>query len=245
MKSKWFALTRPQQVLLLLQAALILMFAVLYSTVGRQKVIWYNGAPLQQHKSGTVTTYSGKLDGQAVSFTVSPGPVVEYRLGGTLYGPYSISFDSSAVSSELDASIYTGVEVRDGGEVLFRGAYSDEPGTFLLFTEGDSMSPSIRFVEMTTSNSAPSVYWILQIAIAPEVVQRGSWSGFWTGVFVCVMCAISILYADALFRLRLAFRVRNAEDAEPSDWELSARWISWGGLTICAFALFLAGLTRA
>ena len=45
-------------------------------------------------------------------------------------------------------------------------------------------------------------------------------------VAVSTIWAISILFADELFRWHLSFRVWNADNLEPSDWELAGRYIS-------------------
>jgi len=52
----------------------------------------------------------------------------------------------------------------------------------------------------------------------------------------------SVLFADELFRFNLAFRIRDAGRAEPSEWEIAGRYISWAVLPVVALALFIEGL---
>ena len=260
MKQKWLDLTWPQRVMILIQAFLILLFLILYCTVGRQQVITYQDEYLRCRTAGGVTTYSGRIDGQKAVFTVSPGPVVEYRRGDTLYGPYTVVFDPTAVLDEEDKPFnltstksLVGVEVWEGETRLFRGAYQNTGSTFYLVdTNGDMIFSDgmIRFqVETSTGTTtayafgkAPGPYTILKLAIAPDVVRRGSFGIFLLGVLVCVLCAVSILYADALFRWNLRFIISEPESAEPSDWELFSRWIGWIALTIAALVFFIMGL---
>ena len=75
-----------------------------------------------------------------------------------------------------------------------------------------------------------------------KILKRGSFGIFFLGAPVCAPCAWSVLYADALFRWNLRFRIQNPENAEPSDWELFSRWISWIVLTIAALVVFILGL---
>lgn len=246
MKERWLEMTWFQRGLLLLQAFLILLFLLMYCTIGRQQVVWYDGAALRCHTDGQTTTYSGRVDGQAAVITVSPGPVVEYRLGDALYGPYSIISDPSAVPSEeampimpVDIQALSGVEIRQGDRVLFRGSYLHSGSMFLAFDETGYWATSSALA----SDSGPSAGDILQIALAPEIVQREHIEAFMLGLFLCVVCAVSIVYADELFRFHLAFRIRNAEDAEPSDWELFGRSVSWIVLTVSALLSFILGLT--
>ena len=53
---------------------------------------------------------------------------------------------------------------------------------------------------------------------------------------------LSILFADELFRWHLSFRVWNADNLEPSDWELAGRYISWTVLCVTALVVFVIGL---
>lgn len=256
MKQKWLELTWPQRVVIFIQAFLILLFLILYCTLGRQQVITHDGEYLRRRASGEVTTYSGKIDGQKAVFTVSPGPVVEYAWGGAQYGPYTIVFDPTAVPDEENTLLsptsirsLMGVEVWEDETLLFRGAYQNSGSTFYLVdTNGDMIfsDDMLKFqVGSTTtyaSGQIPGPYTILRLAIAPNVVRRGSFGIFLLGALFCVLNAASVLYADALFRWNLHFRIRYPEDAEPSDWELFSRWIGWIVITIAALAFFIFSL---
>lgn len=66
--------------------------------------------------------------------------------------------------------------------------------------------------------------------------------GWFGGVFVCIITTISILFADELFRWHLIFRICNADRAEPSDWEMAGRYISWTVLPVIAMILFIMGI---
>lgn len=58
------------------------------------------------------------------------------------------------------------------------------------------------------------------------------------------MTALFILFADKLFRRNLSFRIRDAEHAEPSDFEIASRYIAWTALPIMALFLFVLGLVE-
>ena len=45
-----------------------------------------------------------------------------------------------------------------------------------------------------------------------------------------------------MFRWDLAFRIRNVEQAEPSECEIAGRYIAWVVLPIIALVLFVMGL---
>lgn len=258
MKQKWCELTWPQRVVILLQLLLVLVFLILYCTLGRRQVVQYRGEELHMRTDGQSITYSGRLNGAKAVFTVSPGPVVEFTLDGAVYGPYTIVFDSTAVPAEEDLSLpssssLTGVEVWEGKTRLFRGAYASSGSSFYLvdgngeMIHGDEkLLHTVETVSGTTITYAPAdtpgPYSILKIALAPRPQQKGFFGAFFLGLLVCVACSLSILFADGLFRWNLRFLIRDAENAEPSDWELFTRWVGWIVLTILALSSFLIGL---
>ena len=63
-----------------------------------------------------------------------------------------------------------------------------------------------------------------------------------TDQMLCILNALFVLFADELFHWNLLFRIRNAEDAEPSDWEIAGRYVGWTAITIMAFVIFIIGL---
>ena len=63
------------------------------------------------------------------------------------------------------------------------------------------------------------------------------------GVLACILTAVSVLFADELFRWGMSFHIQNAELAEPSELEIAGRYIAWTVLPFLAMALFIAGLS--
>lgn len=250
MKDRYRSLTCPQQILLLAAAALLLLFLILYLTLGRQQVIEYHGARLRQQVQGETTAYSGRLNGRRAVFTVSPGPSVEFQYGDVLYGPYIITEDPSAippVGSLPDvihsSGFLTGIEIRKGTEVWFRGAYYEVDFPLLVWEDGTILT---EWGTITVATGAPdpepSVLELLRIALDPRPASRGNWAAFGCGFFLCLVCAVTLLFANELFRWNLSFRIRDPERAEPSEWELSSRWVGWIAGLIGALAVFLMGL---
>ena len=73
-------------------------------------------------------------------------------------------------------------------------------------------------------------------------VARGHQRADDEAMFLCILNAISILFADELFRWNLSFQIHNADNAEPSDWEIVGRYIGWTVLPMIALMLFITGL---
>ena len=244
MTQKWLDLTLGQKILFCLQLVLIVLFLILYSTVGRQQVLRHHGAALRRTESETAVVYSGKLAGQPISCKVR-GTTVEYRYNDrTLH--YTVTEDPTAVPPlgtdqlpEITRAQLIGVEIRKDGELLFRGGWFPLNDSVAVFNEDGSMF----FDFFSSSSSDPNAADILRLIYAPNVTQRANPLGLLCGMILCIAGMVSLLYADALFRWNLAFRIRNAEDAEPSDWEIASRWISWLILTGAAIVVFILGLT--
>lgn len=88
----------------------------------------------------------------------------------------------------------------------------------------------------------PSAEIILELMNGPELTHKGESLAWFCAVFICVLNALSIFFADELFRWNLSFRIRNADHAEPSDGEIAGRYIGWTVMTIVALAIFIMGL---
>ena len=61
-------------------------------------------------------------------------------------------------------------------------------------------------------------------------------------LLLCIVTIVSLLFADELFRWNLSFQIQDADQAEPSDWEITKRYISWTALPIMAMVVFIVGL---
>lgn len=240
-----------QTFMMVVMAAMVLVFTILYGVVTSRVGYSYKGALLMPSQEGENTVYTGKVYGVASRFTVTPDKTVEFQYGEEKYGPYSIRVDSSAApkGSDIPAGI-TGMELLRGDEVLFRGGVVDVGDGYLVFNEDGSMVSGMGVnVGVYTNGDSyvldsmePSVTNVLDLLEGPELIHRGDWTAWLGGVFCCVVTALSILFVDELFRFQLSFSIRNVEDAEPSEWEIMGRYIAWTVLPIMALVVFIMGL---
>lgn len=244
-KDRWAEMDWGRRAILLIHPALFLLFFIVFLTLGQQQVVSYQGQRLRYEPQGEAAVYSGRVHGSAVKYVVSPGQVVEYWLDGALDSTYTVAEDPTAIPDTEEAAqygpdFYTGVEIRKGGEVWFRGASSsfwlvDEEGNNLSFSFGLSSAGG------TARLKPPDPSTILRFAQGPEVNQRGEGMFLLLALFASLACLFSLWFEDHLFRWDLAFRVRNPQDAEPSEWELFSRWLSWILLTGLALFIYAMG----
>ncbi len=242
-----------QKAILILMIGMALIFAVIYAKTISRVGFAYNEEILVPSQENGSTVYSGKIDGQPAKFTVSADKAVVFQCGSKTYGPYTAKKDPTAIPKDHMNEGMTGVEIRQGDEILFRGGYFKNKGSYYLF--GEDGSPDFITVSYAGSDGiergpdgnvidrlAPSASAILELVNGPKLTHKGAW-GIWIGaVIICGMNALSIIFVDELFHFFLRFRIRSAELAEPSGWEITGRYVSWTGLLILAFWLFMFGL---
>lgn len=194
-------------------------------------------------------------------FTVYADKTVEFRHGDKTYGPYTVREDASAVTKAIEAELgvgepVAGIEFCKEGEILFRGGVVKHRDYIWLYNEDgsadmgwiDDFWPISDDILITDGNGniidqmEPGILTILNLMAGPELEHKGDWSMWFCGVFICVFTAVSILFVDELFRWHLSFRIRNVEQAEPSEWEMASRYLGWGLMVIVAAATFIEGL---
>ena len=245
-------LDRYQKGVLLVLAAMVLVFSVLYPVALSRRGYAYQGALLLPRQENGGTVYAGSIRGQQAAFAVQENGTVTFRYGSRSYGPYTARRDPSALPPGRETDGMTGVELRRDGELLFRGGVQRLGGILFLYNEDGSPADtgfSVSFTGVLTDEAGneidamvPSAAVILDLMSGPALTHKGSWTGWFCGVLLCIATAVSILFADELFRWGLRFQIHNAELAEPSEWELASRYIGWTVLALAALAVFAVGL---
>jgi hypothetical protein len=240
--------------LLLALVAMAIIFAVVYPITLSREGYLYQGEILVPSSEGGNTVYTTRVSGEQWRFTVTADKVVTFHCGDKEYGPYRAKKDSSAIPTgrELEQHM-TGVELRRGDEIIFRGGIYDT-GTYRSIYNEDGTPADITVAVIQADGTMvdgdgnivdpmePSVGTILEMMEGPELTSRGH-GGFWfLGAFLSVNAAAYILFADELFRRRYRFRVRNPEDIQPSDWELTMRPVGWTVSVLCTMAIYIMGL---
>ncbi len=244
------ALSLYQKVLLLLLIAMVVVFCVIYSIVSSKGGYLYNDVVLIPVKENGNTVYSGIIDGQECRFTVTPDKAVTFQRGEVTYGPYTAREDPTA--RPADKAYLTGVEILEGNEVFFRGGVTKSGDVLMLFEEDGEFHFNITIVSsdgtVMDSNGnvvnrlAPYPITILELMDGPKLVSKGEWRIWFGCLFLSAVTAVSILFADELFRLRYVFRIQDVDLIEPTAWELAGRYISWTVITVTVLVVYIMGL---
>ena len=246
-----------QKGVLIFLAAMILIFTVIYSVTAAREGYEYRDSILIRQQENGYTSYSGKIKGETAIFTVYDDKIVAFQHGEKAYGPYVIKEDPTIQVKDVDfGGLLNKIEYYREDELLFRGGavknsgywwLYDEDGTLanlkITVVDGDDMS-DVETDEYGTpvDEIEPDIFTILDLTYEPQITHKGNWAIWFYGVVVCLIATVSVLFADELFRFNLAFRIRNVENAEPSEWEIMGRYISWTVMPILALIMFVLGL---
>ena len=237
-----------QKWIFLIMGVMVLVFTILYPVTLSRVGYSYRDAILVPHEAEGTTVYSGKIQGEAASFTVTQDKTVTFQYGDFTYGPYTVKEDPQAAPESGDlADSLSGVEIWWQDSRLFRGGARklDQHGWLLYYENGEPYGLEIKIT--TGDNSAaqmePSLATILDLAMGPELTHKGHWLPWFLGILLCVVNAVSILYADELFRFWLSFRIESPELVEPTDLEITGRYFGWGAMLIGIFVVFVIGLS--
>ncbi len=248
------SLNHYQKGVLIVMIVMAIIFLAVYSMTISRVGFEYKDTILVPSRENGSTVYSGKIKGQPARFTVSEDKTVVFRYGDKTYGPYTAKEDSTAIPKDEEmAESMIGVELLQGDSILFRGGVLKVTDGYWLYNE-DGTLYNFRITYVSNDGLErdengniidpvePSASAILDLMNDPQLTHKGEWLAWFGAVFICILNALLILFADELFRWNLRFQIRNADDAEPSDWEIAGRYMSWTFLAIMAMILFLTGL---
>ena len=248
------SLDRYQKAILIIMVMMSLIFAVIYPKTISKVGYRYNDTILVPTQKDGNTLYSGKIREKQACFTVSDHSVV-FQYGDKTYGPYTVNVDPTAIPKENGISGYmVGIEIHDGDSVYFRGGVMDLGDSYWLSSKDGTYDSMLGFSAVTSDGierdangepidrTKPSPSTIYELLNNPKLSHKGEALGWFGAMLICILNAISIIFADLLFRWNVAFRIRNVDDAEPSDLEIAGRYICWTVMTIIALVLFITGL---
>uniref|UniRef100_UPI0040560E36 hypothetical protein n=1 Tax=Agathobacter sp. TaxID=2021311 RepID=UPI0040560E36 len=117
-----------------------LVFAVVYPITISRVGFEYNGKILVPIQENSRMVYSGKIQGQQAHFIVSEDKTIVFQHGDRIYGPYIAKEDPTAIPKDREMQEYmTGVELRQGEEVLFRGGVLETGDSYWLYNEDGTL----------------------------------------------------------------------------------------------------------
>ena len=258
LRAKWTAMNWYRRGLSITMVLEILVFGVLTATAVSQPGVSYGDGFLVPRREGEVRIYEGTVDGEPARFTVSPGGEVSYRWGEFSYGPYRVSRDPAAVPEGFRGE-ETGLEIRRGDEVVFRGSYSPDSPVPLIDESGAPVWDAALSVEIIGEEStlyvdgravtweerhAPRLAAVAEMALGPALTHRGSVGYYLLITLLAALNLLQICFPGFFFRLSLLGHVRNREAAEPSSFYIGMERLEWALLAALCLVLYIVCCTR-
>ena len=192
-------------------AVMVSVFAVVYAVTIARVGFAYGDTILVPNQENDSTIYSGKIHGVQVGFTVYADKTVEFAIP-----------DTDEQGEPPAGESVTGVELRCGEEIIFRGCVVDYGSSSWLYNEDGSLA-EIGMLAISGDGviwdengnvidvMEPSVSAILDLMAGPELTHKGEWLLWFGGTCICILTAFSILFADELFRWNMGFGMQTRQ----------------------------------
>lgn len=224
--------TKFQKIVLLLLAAMAVLFAVLTIVSRSQKGAYFEEALLRpSYPAENVTVYTGRAHGTPVAITVTRDSdtqtTVEFAIEGVLDDVCVVEYLLSPLQTEYGHTV-DGVRVTKNGKLLFEGGYGAEE-TYGWYTPDGThdMEGSITvrggtydpWNDFEVDRSAA-----MRFALGPKLEARGSWAFYFLMLFCTLLAALDAAFPMTVFYLQHCCDVR---DPEPSDFYLASQKVCW------------------
>lgn len=224
--------TRFQKIILLILAAMALLFAVLTAVSRAQKGAYFEEVLLRPSSTAeNVTVYTGKAHGDPVTVTVTresgTRATVEFSIQGVLDDVFVVDYPLEPVHTEYGHTV-DGVRITKNGKLLFEGGYG--PGDTFGWYRSDGAHDMEGFVTVRFGTADP---WngfeldrgdAMRFALGPELESRGSWAFYFLMLVLTLFAALGVAFPMSLFYLQHCCDVR---DPEPSDFYLACQKVGW------------------
>lgn len=219
--------TRLQNIVLLILAAMIVVFGVLNVVSLFRKGVVFEETLLRIQTEADHTAYYGKVYGDEVTVTVRPAESqVEYVVEDRIHDVYTVEYPLEPIQTEY-GSVF-GIRILKNDKILFEGGYDPDQPHMQWYNKDGEWDPGI-YVTFSTSGglSAPeeltrgNVMYFLE---GPELVHRGSIRLYLLMVLLTLLLMLDVAFPLALFKLQHMLDVR---DPEPTDFYLGMQRVGW------------------
>lgn len=224
--------TKLQKLVLVILAAMAVLFAVLTAVSRSQKGAYFEETLLRPScPAENVTVYAGKAHGTPVEITVTresdTRAAVEFLIEGVLDDVCVVDYPLAPIRTEGGYTV-DGVRITKNGKLLFEGGYG--AAEIYGWYDLDGAFDSSGFITVRGSTNDPwhgfevDKHHAMGFALGPKLEARGSWGMYFLLLFLTLLLALDAAFPMSLFYLRHCCDVR---DPEPSDFYLACQKIGW------------------
>ena len=219
--------TKVQNILLLILAAMILLFGILNVVSLFRKGVVFDEHLLRIQTEADHTTYCGKVYGDEVFVVVrSAKAQVEYLVEDRVHDVYTVEYPLEPIQTQF-GSVF-GIRILKNDEILFEGGYDPQQEFMRWFDKNGEWDSGVHFSYGTSGNlSAPEELTrgnVMYFLNGPDIVHRGSIGLYLLMVLLTLLMMVDVAYPLALFKLKHRLDVR---DPEPTDFYLAMQKAGW------------------
>ena len=246
--------TKFQKILLILLAAMILLFGVMTGVSRSWHGVEFHDALLKVQKTRENSTYSGKSHGETVNIVVlresETETSVNLCIGDRIEEHWWVEYPLEPIRTEHGGMV-PGGRVYKEGELVFEGAYdpadySDVIG-HILYDKNGKWTMDVSF-DMHTS--VDNSYWqhyesgistVLEFAHGPEQTARGSWLIYAMTTLLALLAMGMTAFPRELFEMNHRWYVK---DPEPTEFYFAMNTFVCCFLTVMALVLYIIGVRQ-
>ena len=241
--------TRLQKIVLLILAAMIVIFGVLNVASLFRKGVVFEDALLRRTETEESVIYSGRSHGEDIRITVTPFnetlTEVDYTIGDRVKDVCTLETGLPEIRTEHGNTV-EGIRITKNGYTLFEGGRDPDQEFGWYDLEGKWDPEMLVSVRATYSGQdhwdsyETSAGSVMAFANGPELVHRGSIGLYILMVVLTLLLMVDVAYPLLLFRLEHCCDVR---DPEPSDFYLAMQKVAWVLYPILLLAGYIYTLT--
>ena len=223
--------TKVQNILLLILAAMILLFGVLSVVSLCRKGVVFHDALLRYTESEESVIYSGNSHGEEIWIEVVPYNAtlteVVYVIGDRVKDICTLEIGLPEIRTEHGYTV-EGIRITKNGVTLFEGG-RDPDSDFGWYNLNGEWEPMI----FVSAGFVGGDYWdtyettpgsIVAFANGPELVHRGSIGLYLLMVLLTLILMVDVACPLVLFKLQHMLDVR---DPEPTEFYLAMQRVGW------------------
>lgn len=233
-----------QKNVLLVLAAMILLFGVLNVVSLFRKGVTFEGTLLRIQAEENRTTYYGKIHGDEVSVIVRTEDMqVEYLVEDRVHDVYSVEYPLDVMQTQYGS--VSGIRILKNDKILFEGGYDPQQEFASWFDQNGEWDPGICITYGTSGGnlSAPEELSrgnVMYFLNGPDVVHRGSIGLYLLVVLMTLLLMLDVACPLVLFKLQHMLDVR---DPEPTDFYIGMQRVGWVIYPVLLLAGYIYTLT--
>ena len=219
--------TKVQNILLLILAAMILLFGVLSVVSLCRKGVTFEGTLLRIQTEADHTTYCGKVYGDEVSVVVrSAKAQVEYLVEDRVHDVYTVEYPLEPIQTQF-GSVF-GIRILKNDSILFEGGYDPRQEFAPWVDQKGEWDVEIHVTyESTGGLRAPEELTrgnVMYFLNGPDMGHRGSIGLYLLMVLLTLILMVDVACPLVLFKLQHMLDVR---DPEPTEFYLAMQKVGW------------------